>query len=101
MSDIVASYANVETIVKSIDDTLTIHSPSLEPRGRIEDAVKRLISESFQCLICHEKPMTPPPAAASCCQRLVGCSICVNEWFRVDKRDEQNEVPKRYPSCNG
>ena len=94
MSDIVASLANVETI----DDTLTVHTLSLDPRGRIEDAVKRLISESFQCLICHEKPMTPPPAAASCCQRLVGCSVCVNEWFRDDER---NEVPKRCPSCNG
>ena len=77
----------VEAKVNAIDDAMS--------KSKILDGVKKAILESFQCCICHSMPMTPLPIASTCCQRIIGCATCVNEWFAND-----DEAVKHCPMCN-
>ena len=44
-------------------------------------SVIKLVSDAFKCKICLKAPMIPPVIATSCCNVLLGCSICINEWY--------------------
>lgn len=54
----------------------------------------KLVSDAFKCKICLRAPMTPPVIATRCCNVLIGCSICTNEWFSGD-----GGLDKSCPNC--
>lgn len=56
--------------------------------------VIKLVSDAFKCKICLKAPMTPPVIATRCCNVLIGCSICTNEWFSGD-----GGLDKSCPNC--
>ena len=58
--------------------------------------VIKLVSDAFKCKICLKAPMTPPVVATRCCNVLIDCSICINEWFCGD-----GGLDKSCPNCKG
>lgn len=47
-------------------------------------SVIKLVSDAFKCKICLIAPMSPPVIATRCCNVLLGCSTCINEWYSRD-----------------
>ena len=42
------------------------------------------IKENFKCCICFK--MARPITVSGCCQRLLGCTPCVERWYGQDGR---------------
>ena len=40
-----------------------------------------LMRDTFQCKICHVVPVKPPVIVTKCCQSILGCEKCVNQWY--------------------
>lgn len=45
-------------------------------------SVIKLVADAFKCKICHTAPMVPPVVASKCCNTLLGCNGCINEWYK-------------------
>ena len=88
--DVIAIKTGVEVVRSKIDDM----AESLQRNSMTVDQ-RQIVNESFKCAICHAAPITPLPIAAICCQRIVGCVVCVNEWYAGDTNGR-----KRCPLCN-
>ena len=46
------------------------------------------LSQGFQCVICKSTAKTP---VSPCCQRVVGCESCVNNW--VSSQSQESRCP--------
>ena len=57
-------------------------------------SVIKLVSDAFKCKICLKAPMDPPVIATRCCNVLLGCSTCINEWY-----SGEGGLDKRFPNC--
>ena len=57
-------------------------------------SVIKLVSDAFKCKICLKAPMNPPVTATRCCNVLLGCSTCINEWYSGD-----GGLDKSCPNC--
>jgi len=64
-----------EEEVKTGLDDIKQHLQHLEKQSMFEDEVKR----AFECVIC--KQAIRQPVMAGCCQRLVGCMVCLETWL--------------------
>jgi len=47
------------------------------------------LSQGFQCVICKSTATTP--VVSPCCQRVVGCESCVNNW--VSSQSQESRCP--------
>lgn len=47
------------------------------------------LSQGFQCVICKSTAKTP--VVSPCCQRVVGCESCVNNW--VSSQSQESRCP--------
>ena len=67
-------------------------------------SVVKLVGDSFRCTICLKQPMTPPIVAAKCCNILLGCASCVNQWYSgadgLDKCCPHCREPRGYASTS-
>ena len=52
----------------------------------VKKTVSELLKSAMECIIC--KGILNKPQFARCCQRIVGCEDCINDWFR-----RQNTCP--------
>lgn len=43
-----------------------------------------LVNDAFKCKVCLKLPMSPPVVATRCCNTLLGCSECINNWYSGD-----------------
>ena len=59
-------------------------------------AVHTLITDTFECNICHSVPMSPPPIYGKCCKRLIGCQECVDKWYSTEEG-----ISNACPICRG
>lgn len=55
----------------------------LDKLTRVENKLIFLeeLTQAFQCVICKSTAKTP--VVSPCCQRVVGCEVCVNTWLRT------------------
>ena len=44
----------------------------------------KLVSDAFECNICHSVPMSPPTIYGKCCKSLIGCQECVDRWYSTN-----------------
>ena len=56
--------------------------------------LSKSLSEVFKCKICHKTPMQPPLIYARCCRSIVGCEVCVNQWY-----EGEEVLTKACPLC--
>ena len=54
----------------------------------------QLMRDNFQCKICHIVPVKPPVIITKCCQSILGCKKCVNQWY-----NGKEALTKCCPSC--
>lgn len=75
----------------NLDKLFTISETTIEPIS-----LKQLLSESFQCKICHVAPMKPPIIFGLCCKSIISCQKCVDLWYGVDR---EALLSKACPCC--
>ena len=66
---------DIDSIKATVEAILSLSRDLKIPLG-----LKRLLTESFQCYICH-RCMKPPIIMAKCCKSIVGCEDCINGWY--------------------
>lgn len=44
-----------------------------------------LLLDAFKCHICHSSPLDPPAMFARCCNRILGCRRCVDNWYKGEE----------------
>lgn len=54
---------------------------SLSPTSQLPPGLLRHLKKAIQCNICQEVPMQTPVMFARCCQQLLGCQTCVDQWY--------------------
>ena len=42
------------------------------------------LDETFKCNICHSSPFKLPVIFGRCCRNIIGCSSCVDRWFKEE-----------------
>lgn len=67
---------DIDTMKEAIQDIL-----HLNERSKVPIALQRSIRNAFQCKICLCIPIHPPAIMSKCCKTIIGCEICVNEWY--------------------
>ena len=60
----------------NIQDTLTAIDKKLSFLNEL--------GQGFQCIIC--KSLAVLPVISPCCQRVIGCESCVNNWMAANER---------------
>ena len=50
-------------------------------QGNVPLHFKEMLEESLKCKICHASPIKPPVILAKCCNNILGCQVCANQWF--------------------
>lgn len=56
----------------------------------------KLTKDAFKCSVCLSFPITPPVIATTCCETIIGCSKCINNWYSGD-----DGLDKSCPKCRG
>ena len=80
----------LESKVDGIKSALTVmDSASI---ASIPLPLVHVLMQTFQCVICLAV-IEPPVAYASCCQRLLGCMTCVDQWFKTSRSVLQAQCP--------
>ena len=82
---------NIRALKGQLDSLLVVQGTL-----KIPLSFRKLVVESFKCLICHNI-MKPPIIFARCCKRLIGCEECVDEWYRGG--DNPQTLIKYCPQC--
>ena len=88
-----ASGDGMRTILKNIQDTLK-EIMAVNKDSRLPIGLKKVLNDTFKCSICQETPIKPPAIITKCCKTILGCSDCVNQWFRGD-----DALTKTCPKC--
>lgn len=39
------------------------------------------LQQTFKCHICCSSPIKPPVIFSRCCKQLLGCQLCVDQWY--------------------
>lgn len=55
-----------------------------------------LLRTTFKCHICQDI-ISPPVTYASCCQSIIGCESCVDDWFK--RNGEGSILTEKCPHC--
>ena len=84
-----AIYDEVGGVKDMVSSMMTLNSTSPVPLG-----FKRVIKDTFKCMICHCVPIKPPVIVTKCCKQLLGCQDCVSTWFSGD-----DALTKSCPLC--
>lgn len=85
--DIVLS--DLESVKSVVDDIMSVTKDSSIPLG-----LKKILRDTLKCRICLSAPIVLPVVITKCCKVLLGCEICVNEWYRGD-----DALTKPCPAC--
>ena len=75
---------NLRALKNQVDSLLEVQNTL-----KIPLSIRKLVIESFKCIVCHSV-MKPPVIFARCCKKLIGCENCVDTWYRGDQRGEAN-----------
>lgn len=67
---------NIKQVKRSIQTIFSLTKDSKLPLG-----LKKVLVETFRCLICSTLPIKPPIIVAKCCKHILGCQACVDKWF--------------------
>ena len=65
---------NIKAIRNQIDSLM-----SLQGTLQIPLSLRKLLLDSFKCIICHNV-IEPPVIYSRCCRRLLGCEQCIDTW---------------------
>ncbi|KXJ26274.1 hypothetical protein AC249_AIPGENE366 [Exaiptasia diaphana] len=88
---------SVEEISKAIKEITSISKSMTIPLS-----LGKLLRDTFRCTICLKQPMHPPIVVAKCCNILLGCATCVNQWYGgsdgLDKGCPHCREPRGYAS---
>lgn len=93
--ELVATNLNMEECKAMLQDLIVVNK--LLP---LPPCVVKLVHDAFKCKVCLKSPMKPPIVATRCCNILLGCSECVNEWYTgeggLDKTCPHCREPRGY-----
>ena len=80
-SDVQNDVAFIKAQVKKIAESSDRSAQKLTP------PLKKIMIDSFLCCICHTV-MTPPIVYTTCCNYLLGCKDCVDNWYTSSEPDK-------------
>ena len=80
---------DISEIKNSIADIM-----SLSITSSIPIALRKIMTDTFQCNICHAVPIKPPVIITKCCKTILGRDNCVNRWYSGPE-----PLTKSCPSC--
>ena len=85
------SYVTVRLLTIKNETGIIVVAGIIDKRTKVERKLAFLddLSQSFQCVICKSTAKTP--VVSPCCQRVVGCESCVNNW--VSSQSQQSRCP--------
>lgn len=69
--------------VMDISEAMPIPAPML-----------KLVKDAFRCKVCLSIPINPPVIATTCCETILGCATCINNWYSGD-----GGLDKSCPQC--
>lgn len=58
--------------------------------------ILKLMKDAFKCNVCLTFPIVPPVIATTCCEAIIGCSKCINNWYAGE-----GGLDKSCPKCRG
>lgn len=68
--------SEIKGIRKQIDAVFQVTRSMTIPPGLIQR-----LKESFTCHIC-QNVIVPPVIFARCCKRIIGCQVCIDQWYQ-------------------
>ena len=81
--------SHVSEIKESLDNVMTLTEETPIPLP-----LKRILQDSFTCVVCHASPMKPPILISKCCKTILGCETCINGWY-----SGPDALTKTCPTC--
>lgn len=66
--------------ITKVDDGIAVKIARIDKRLAFLDE----LSQAFNCIIC--KSMSVAPVVSPCCQRVIGCQSCSEQWFNTNTR---------------
>uniref|UniRef100_A0A1X7UDH1 RING-type domain-containing protein n=1 Tax=Amphimedon queenslandica TaxID=400682 RepID=A0A1X7UDH1_AMPQE len=82
--------SELSVIKRSRNGMMEVKENSVIPLG-----LHRIMRDTFQCKIFHIVHVKPPVIITKCCQSILGCEKCVNQWC-----NGKEALTKSCPSCN-
>ena len=91
------SHADFEHLKSQVCEIKTMVSDILEVNQVVSLplGIVKLLQDAFMCKICHSTHIIPPVIATTCCNSLLGCESCVNNWYGGSE-----SLSKKCPHCN-
>ena len=69
----------VRSLRKDVNHVMKLTKGMTLPPG-----LYKQLDETFKCHICHLSPFNPPAIFGRCCRNIIGCSACVDRWFKEE-----------------
>ena len=80
---------SIDSVKETLGDVMALSKDTPIPLG-----LKRLLRDTFRCIICRTVPVQPPVIVTKCCKKILGCETCVNHWYSGDEA-----LTKTCPAC--
>ena len=89
MTNSIQSSVQVMNIKDTMQEIMSLSADSSMPMG-----LKKILRETFKCLLLHTVSMNPPGIVTKCCKSILGCEARINSWYSGD-----DVLMKAYPFC--
>ena len=100
INNITADVLTLTSTVDSVSSRLDLSNNMLKEITTVSSAlplpikVIKLVNDAFKFKICLKLPMHPPIIGTRCCNTLLGCADCINNWYSGDEG-----LSKTCPNC--